>query len=218
MVPDSTYVTLREKGARLRFLDTNEIQLLLQASSEDFRPVLITALHTGMRRGEILNLKWDDVNLKNRIITVQESKSGKKRMIPVDDTLYQTLRPLRSRFHKGYVFPLPGKPEKQWIDFRRRFRSAIRKAGIKDFRFHDIRHTFASHLVMNGVDIKSVQELLGHASLTMTMKYAHLAPDHRLRAIKTLDSAYLSDTKTDTVLLTHVDPTPQIIENEGVGT
>ena len=81
----------------------------------------------------------------------------------------------------------------------RAFDSALTKAEIEDFRLHDLRHTFASHLVMNGVDIKTVQELLGHTSLTMTMKYAHLAPDHRARAIKTLDTAYQSDTKTDTV-------------------
>lgn len=84
-------------------------------------------------------------------------------------------------------------------DVKRAFDDALTNAEIEDFRFHDLRHTFASYLVMNGVDIKTVQELLGHASLTMTMKYAHLAPDHRARAIKILDTAYQSDTKTDTV-------------------
>ena len=200
---------LRENGARIRFLDIVEIRALLEAADDEFRPILIAALHTGMRRGEILNLRWEDVNLKNRIITVQESKSGKKRMIPIDDTLYGTLRLLPSRFHRGYVFPLPGKPERRWQDFRKRFASAVKKAGIKDFRFHDTRHTFASHLVMNGVDIKSVQELLGHASLAMTMKYAHLAPDHRLRAIKTLDLAFQTDTNTDTVENSMPNPSSQ---------
>ncbi len=190
---------LRENGARTRFLDKEEIQLLLNASSERFRPTLITALHSGMRRGEILNLKWSDVDFKNGIITVQESKSGKKRMIPMDNTLCGTLSVLPTRFQRGYVFPSPIKEGKPLYDFKRQFRNAVKKAGITDFRFHDCRHTFASHLVMSGVDLMTVRELLGHATLTMTMRYAHLAPDHRSRAIKTLDSAYQTDTKTDTV-------------------
>ncbi len=85
------------------------------------------------------------------------------------------------------------------MDFTKQFRTAVKKAEIEDFRFHDTRHTFASHLVMAGVDVKTVQELLGHSTLTMTMKYTHLAPDHRTRAIRILDSAYRSDTKSDTV-------------------
>jgi site-specific recombinase XerD len=73
---------------------------------------------------------------------------------------------------------------------KKQFKKTKDAAGITEFRFHDLRHTFASHLVMNGVDLKTVQELLGHSSLNMTMRYSHLPPDHRLTAIKTLDSAY----------------------------
>ena len=85
------------------------------------------------------------------------------------------------------------------VDLNRTFRRLVDQAEIEDVRFHDLRHTFASHLVMNGVDIKTVQELLGHANVTMTMRYSHLAPVHRSRAIKILDTALRSDTKTDTV-------------------
>jgi site-specific recombinase XerD len=112
------------------------------------------------------------------------------------------------------VFPLPGKQGQPWQDFRKRFKSAVTKANIDNFRFHDIRHTFASHLVMAGVDLMTVKELLGHASLTMTMRYSHLAPDHRMRAIKTLDTTYQTDTKTDTIQDSMIDPSPQIIENK----
>lgn len=189
---------LRENGARLRFLDQDEIRRLLAAASERFRPILTVALHTGMRRGEIMHLQWSEVDLRNRVLRVCESKSGKQRTIPLDETLHGTLRGLTSRFKKGLVFPSPvtGNP---WTDFRRQFRNATKKAQIDDFRFHDLRHTFASHLVMAGVDVKTVQELLGHASVVMTMKYSHLAPIHRQRAIKILDTAYRTDTKTDTV-------------------
>ncbi len=186
-----------ENNARTRYLSTGEIERLLEASSDDFRPVLITALHTGMRRGEILNLQWPDVDLKARVILIRESKSGKQRKIPMDETLYETLSVLPSRFKKGYVFPSPRTGGRRY-DFKKPFRAAVTKAGIEDFRFHDLRHTFGSHLVMNGVDLRTIQELLGHYSVSMTEKYAHLAPDHRTRAVKTLDTAYLTDTKTDT--------------------
>ena len=143
-------------------------------------------------------MKWPEVDLKNRVITIRESKSGKRRMISIDETLHKVISALPSRFKKGYVFPSPLTGGRRH-DFKKPFKHAIEAAVIEDFRFHDLRHTFASHLVMNGVDIKTVQELLGHASVTMTMKYSHLAPDHRTRAIKTLDTAYQTDTKTDTV-------------------
>ena len=209
---------LRENGARTRFLDCDEIEQLLVASSESFRPILITALHTGMRRGEILNLKWADVDFKNRIITIQESKSGKKRMLPMDATVCEALSLLPTRFQQGYVFPSPVKEGQPRYDFKRQFGNAVKEADIHNFRFHDLRHTFASHLVMSGVDLMTVKELLGHATLTMTMRYAHLAPDHRLRAIKTLDSAYQTDTKTDTVENSGIDPSAQMVENQSVGT
>ncbi len=190
---------LREAGGRTRFLDHEEIKRFLHSASEALRPILLTALHTGMRRGEILNLKWSEVDLGNGIITVQESKSDRKRMIPIDETLHKVLYRLPSRFQKGYVFPSPVTLGKRRFDVLRQWRNVIKRAEIENVRFHDLRHTFASHLVMNAVDIKTVQELLGHATLTMTMRYSYLAPDHCLRAIKTLDSAYPTDTKTDTV-------------------
>ncbi len=203
---------------RTRFLDKEEIQLLLNTSSKGFRPILITALHTGMRKGAILNLKWSDVDFKNRIITVQDSKSGKKRMLPMDDTLCETLSVLPTRFQKGYVFPSPVGKGKPLYDCRKQFSSAVKMAEIENIRFHDLRYTFASHLIMAGVDVMTVKELLGHASITMTMRYSHLAPDHRLRAIKTLDSAYQTDTKTDTVENSGIDPLAQVVENTRVGT
>ena len=115
------------------------------------------------------------------------------------NTLCETLKVLPTRFQKGYVFPSPVKEGQPRYDFKRQFRNAVKKAGIDNFRFHDLRHTFASHLVMSVVDLMTVKEQLGHTTLTMTMRYSHLAPDHRMRAINILDSAYQTDTKTDTV-------------------
>jgi integrase len=116
----------------------------------------------------------------------------------MDETLADTLRELPSRFKRGYVFPSP-KTGGKLTDVKRQFRSALRKAGIENFRFHDLRHTTASHLIMNGVDLKTVSEILGHADTKMTERYSHLSPKHRTRAIRILDSAFQTDTKTDTV-------------------
>jgi integrase len=188
---------LRETGARTRYLDCEEVNRLLATASDGFHPILVTALHTGMRRGEILNLRWPDVDLHNRVLTVQESKSGKKRSIPIDQTLHDTLKGLPSRFKRGQVFPAAdGGP---MADLGHKFQRLMQKAGIEDARFHDLRHTFASHLVMNGVDLKTIQELLGHSTIIMTMRYSHLAKSHRTEAIKTLDSVFPTDTKTDTM-------------------
>ena len=116
------------------------------------------------------------------------------------------------------MFPSPVGKGKPLYDCRKQFSSAVTRAEIENIRFHDLRHTFASHLIMAGVDVMTVKELLGHASITMTMRYAHLAPDHRLRAVKTLDSAYLTDTKTDTVENSGIDPSAQVVENTRMGT
>ncbi len=194
--PAASVEKLREPTGRTRYLEQDEIECLLTTASNQFRPILLTALHSGMRRGELLNLKWSEVDFRNRIIVVSESKSGKSRKIPMNDTLHETLKVHPSRFQRGYVFPSRVKPGRPMVDFNPVFRRLVEKAGIADLRFHDLRHTFASHLVMSGVDIRTVQELLGHASLTMTMRYAHLSPDHNTRSIKTLDTAYRTDTKT----------------------
>ncbi len=153
------------------------------------------------------------MDFNNSIITIQESKSGKKRMLPMDDTVCETLKVLPSRFKKGYVFPSPVGEGKPLYDCRKQFSNAVKQAGIGNFRFHDLRHTFASHLVMSGVDPMTGKELLGHTTLTMTIRYSHLAPDHRMRAIQTLDSAYPTDTITDTVENSGIDPLAQVVEN-----
>ena len=200
--PAAPIKPLKENNLRTRFLEVDEIQLLLEACSDDLRPILITALHTGMRRSEIFGLRWQHIDLRNRMITIPHSKPNKTRFIPLDETLRKTLSGLTSRFQRGLVFPSPKTGEKR-TDAKHAFRYAVKKAGLEDVRFHDLRHTCASHLVMSGADIKVVQEILGHHSLVMTQRYSHLAKDHRTRAIRNLDRALHcvegSDTKSDTV-------------------
>jgi len=113
------------------------------------------------------------------------TKNGERREIPINHTLRDVLKNIVRRFDSPYVF-VDGSGGR-FLDVKRSFHSALRKAGIKDFRFHDLRHTFASHLVMAGVDITTVKELLGHKTLTMTLLYAHLSPGHKVNAVRMLD-------------------------------
>jgi len=177
---------LEDNNKRLRYLSKEECQDLINACDKHLRPIVVTALNTGMRKSEILNLRWDNVDLKHGFILLDRTKNGERREIPINDTLRTTLDGLIRHLDTPYVFydPATGKP---YQDIKRSFNSALRRAGIRDFHFHDLRHTFASHLVMAGVDLTTVKELLGHKTLTMTLRYAHLAPAHKMQAVKVLD-------------------------------
>jgi integrase len=184
---------LKENNKRLRFLSKEECQSLIDACHPHLKPIVITALNTGMRKGEILNLKWDNVDLKHGFILLDITKNGERREIPINDTLKGVLQGITRRLDIPYVFydNAAGKP---YGDVKRAFATACRKAKIADFHFHDLRHTFASQLIMAGVDLTTVKELLGHKTLTMTLRYAHLAPSHKVAAIQKLDGFLNSKT------------------------
>ncbi|MHC4196901.1 MAG: site-specific integrase [Planctomycetota bacterium] len=176
---------LKEPPGRLRFLSKEECQALIEVCSPHLRPIVVTALNSGMRKGEILRLRWEQVDLKHGFILLDITKNGERREIPINSTLRATLEAIPHGPKSEYVFvDRNGNPFK---DVKRSFRTACRRAGISDFRFHDLRHTFASHLVMGGVDITTVKELLGHKTLTMTLRYAHLAPSHKVNAVRVLE-------------------------------
>ncbi len=143
-------------------------------------------MNTGMRKTEILTLTWDNVDLKHGFILLNITKNDERREIPINKTLRESLLGLNRRLDVPYLFfdVLSGK---RYLDVKRSFNTACRRAKIKDFRFNDLRHTFASHLVMAGVDIMTVKDLLGHKSLNMTLRYAHLAPAHKVKALEMLD-------------------------------
>jgi len=170
----------RERTGRLRFLSVEEMAALLKACQGWLRPIVLFALNTGMRRGEILGLTWDCIDFNSKTIYVTETKTGEMRTIPMNDVSEQILRKLKERAvpEQKYVFvnPSTGKP---WVGIRKAFMKACKAAGITGCTFHTLRHTFASHLVMRGTDLKTVSELLGHRDIQMTMRYAHLSPDHK---------------------------------------
>ena len=150
------------------------------------------ALNTGMRLQEILSLKWERVHIDNTIepfVELDETKNNQKRFIPLNDDLVQMLDSI-SNNHPEYVFvSLHGHPLKS---IKTAFATTLRKAQIRDFRFHDLRHTFASHFVMSGGDLLTLKEILGHSSLQMVMRYAHLASAHKRLLLNNLNGK-LSD-------------------------
>ena len=144
---------------------------------------MIVALNTGMRKEEILSLKWKDVDYRIRTISILDTKNGESRELPMNDIVYRILLAVK-KTDRPWVFCK--KDGERYGNVRKAFEGARKRAGIVDFRFHDLRHTFASHLVMAGVDLRTVQELLGHKSFEMTLRYAHLSPEHKKAALDVL--------------------------------
>jgi len=170
---------------RLRFLEKEEISKLLSNCNKHLKSIVTVALNTGMRKGEILNLKWNDIDFKRGIIHLYHTKNGEKREIPMNEQVRNMIVAVKKHPKSAYIFCNPaGKP---YCDIRKSFFTACKESGIINFRFHDLRHTFASQLVMSGVDLNTVRELLGHKSLDMTLRYSHLSADHKKRAVDTLN-------------------------------
>lgn len=176
---------------RLRFLDADEIGRLLEACRASrnryLSAVVVIALHTGMRKGEILGLEWERVDLSSARIRLDRTKSGEPRGVPLNRDVYEVLIALEpdAQRRQGRVFPEGN--DRRGSQVRTAFEAALTRAGITGFRFHDLRHTAASHLVMRGASLKDVQEILGHADLRMTNRYAHLSPAHLRGAVERLE-------------------------------
>jgi integrase len=140
------------------------------------RNIVECVLNTGMQKDEMLSLKWGQI--RDGFIYLHETKPKEARQIPVNDDLERMFKQIRKKPHltSKYVFLYEGKPVK---GVKRSFTAALKKASIQDFKFHYLRHTFASHLIMKGGTLKDVQELLGHSTMTMTLRYAHLTREHK---------------------------------------
>ncbi len=149
------------------------------------KPIIITALQTGMRRGEILNLKWSNIDFAQGFIELLETKSGKSRKIPLSETLKCTLSSIDKISEYVFINPKTNEPYK---DLKKSFHSLLNKAKIKNFRFHDLRHTVATRLVEMGIDLVVVQEILGHSKITTTQRYAHPVPQRKLDAVNVLNN------------------------------
>jgi len=155
--------------------------------ADRFKPLVILSLNTGLRRGELFNLRWSDIDLERTNLTVEGegAKPTQTRHIPLNTEALKVLSDWKSQNHlDGYVFPADkggrlDNVNKSWY-------GVLRKTEIAGFRWHDLRHTFASNLVMAGQDLNIVRELLGHSDIKMTLRYAHLAPEQKRAAVEKL--------------------------------
>lgn len=173
---------LKEENLQLRFLSIAESHRLVAVCDGVLRDVVICGLSTGMRREEMLSLTWSQVDLVHGLLRLEKTKSGELRMIPISNSLRDVLE-RRATVREGSPYVFTDGKGRRMKDLRRGFRSALKAAGIPHMRFHDLRSTFASHLVMSGVDLTTVKELLGHHDIKMTLRYAHLSPGHRRQAV-----------------------------------
>ena len=181
---------LKEPPGRTRFLSVEESQRLLFYCADHLKPIVMTALNTGMRKMEILTLKWDQIHIDRvfePFIELKQTKNNRKRFVPLNDDMVQLFRSMN---HKSeYVF-LDSRGKKPMVCVRKGFVNALERAGITDFRFHDLRHTFASHFIMNGGDPLTLKEILGHSTMKMVERYTHLASAHKLRQVNNLNRKF----------------------------
>lgn len=177
---------------RVRFLTPEEISAILANAGDLMQSIMKILLYTGMRRSELVYLTWDDVDFHNKLTTIQSQpeegfhpKSRRPRSIPINPEPEQLLLDLPQEGR--YIFDnCNGKPKHSKECYTKRVARILESAGVRNANLHTLRHTFASHLVMNGVDLRTVQELLGHSTITMTEQHSHLSPDHRTRAVNRL--------------------------------
>ena len=175
----------KENKSRERFLSIDERDRLLRACKDSknsyLYPIVLIALLTGMRYGEIINLKWCDINFELRQVTLQKTKNGDSRTVSLPGQVIDVLKkcPTHGEKDEGMIFrnlrlPLSKRP----ISIRKPFAKALRNEGIENFRFHDLRHTAASHLAMGGATQGELMQILGHRSPQMTSKYTHFSQEH----------------------------------------
>jgi integrase len=167
------------------------------AFADYLKPLVILSLSTGIRRNSVLSLEWRDVNFTDRTIMVRAatSKSDKQYYVPLSDLALGTLslwqKQSKHTAPGNLVFPSP-RTGKKMDDCGNSWNALLKRARIENFRWHDMRHDFASQLVMGGIDLNTVRELMGHADLKMTLRYAHLAPENKLQAVRILDKKSFS--------------------------
>ncbi len=199
----------QENNARVRYLTEDEEARLFNALPVELKPLIAVALHTGLRKGELLHLRWNDVDFHAGTLTITRSKHGETRRVPMNSLVKKTLSRQRQdqiqaarakaegerEIFSSYVFCAAG--GSFWHNLSRKWYPALKRAGLQNFRFHDLRHTFCSRLAMAGVDILMIKELAGHKTIAMTLRYSHLSPHHQRQAVERLVGD-ATDTRTST--------------------
>ena len=188
---------IKENNEVIRWLDIGEERKLMEVMPEEFQLIVRVAINTGLRVSEQMSLRWDDIDLRNRQITLRETKSGETQFQPMNSIAFEAFRRLKLMpthisgevFHwinqfKGY------KKTRSYYNLNYYWKSYCKMAGIKKCRWHDLRHSFASRMVIDGENIVQVQKLMRHADITTTMRYIHLAPKNQQEALSRLSKWY----------------------------
>jgi len=174
-----------------RWLTPTEERQLMKVAFPWLQEIIVLALHTGLRQGEILALQWQDIDFERGTLLVRHSKNGTRRTVPLNTTVFELLAAKQATVgsEMGFVFPTQGGSHLNPRYLVRAFQKAVRRAGIAHVRFHDLRHTFATRLVQRGVDLYRVQRLLGHKTSLMTQRYAHHSPESLREGVRVLEDA-----------------------------
>lgn len=179
-----------EPKGRVRFLSDDErirlLEMCKESSNSLLYPVVVLALSTGMRHGEIVGLTWDVVDFQRKMVVLLETKNGERRAAPLTGLAHKLLKELYDIKSDGSQYVFPGIGNKL-VDIRKAWEEALVKANIADFRFHDLRHSAASYLAMNGATLAELAEVLGHKTLQMVKRYAHLSEQHTSKVVAAMN-------------------------------
>lgn len=185
----------KEPKGRVRFLEVDERTKLLEACrssrNKQLYLIVLLAISTGARQGEILGLTWDDVMFDSRRIVLRDTKNTETRAVPLVGPAFDLLKEHSRvrRLDTKLVFPREGIQGNRPISIRESWERAVEKAGIENFKFHDLRHTCASYLAMNGATLAEIAEILGHKTLQMVKRYAHLSDQHVSSVVERMNQA-----------------------------
>ncbi|MBM3192006.1 MAG: site-specific integrase [Chlamydiae bacterium] len=185
--PMSKVTKPQEPRGRVRFLDDEERMRLLEACKASSNPylylIVILALSTGMRFGEMIHLHWKNIDLENKRIILEETKNGERRAVPLVGHALDLMTTYFKNRRRDTDLLFPGKDPKKVTDIRFPWEKALQDAMITDFKFHDLRHTFASYLAMRKATLTELRSLLGHKSASMTARYSHLSEAHGMAVV-----------------------------------
>lgn len=196
----------RVNNARVRYVDDATFERICFACPAWLKPIVVVARYTGMRRENLVTLMWSQVDLTRRFVVLEHTKNGDRLGLPLCEPVLRVLEELRRKRGLGQrVFMSADREPVTGDAIGMAFKRACSQAGVTDFRFHDLRHTFASALVQRGVDLYRVQRLLGHRDGRMTQRYAHLAPENLRDAVEVFNGDY------------HKFSTRQEIDSQAVG-
>ncbi len=181
----------KEPRGRVRFLSDEERSRLLDACKISDNKILylvvVLALSTGARRMELLGLHWKDVDLQRGVIILHETKNDERRVLTLSGHALELMQQYKDKSNLTCELVFPGKILKNPIDIRSPWETALRRAGIANFRFHDLRHSTASYLAMNGASLSEISEVLGHKTFQMVKRYAHLSEAHTSKVVANMN-------------------------------